>query len=235
MSTSRHDIPLNEAPAAGGDEDDLSLAPWVLDIRQRLSARLRGHRIHRNMTGTALARAAGISGAMLSKIESGERIPSVPVLVALSRALGIDVGELFGNTSASSAPVLITARDREAHDIQPDDNHIRIEQLGLMELPEIQIRLLRMTGNSRSRPTKPVIFDGFWIDHVLRGEIVMRIGSTEYHLRAGDTLTYRGDVPHHLVGFPGGETELLVVQGWMNSSVTNQIKLDGALIAPGTR
>ena len=172
---------------------------------------------------------------MLSKIESAERIPSVPVLVALSRALGVEVGDLFGSTGTLAEPVLVSARDRQEVEQLHGENHFRIEQLGVMELPDIQLRLLRMRGDSRSRPTKPVQFDGFWIDHVLKGEIVLRIGEREYHLRAGDTLTYSGDVPHHLLKFPAGPTELLVVQGWLNTSKTNKLKLDGALLGPGQR
>jgi transcriptional regulator with XRE-family HTH domain len=224
---SRHDEPL-EDPV--GDEGSTQAA----NLSRVLGARLRGHRIHRDMSGVALSKAAGISGAMLSKIESAERIPSLPVLAALAAALGVEVGDLFGSSAGLTEPVVVRAVQPLSTRQQQEYDHIQIEQLGVMELPDVQIRLLRMRAAKGCKAMKPVQFDGFWIDHVVKGELVMCIGEREYHLRAGDTMSYRGEVPHH-GRFPAGATELLVVQGWINTNAQRRIKLDGALMSPGQR
>lgn len=210
------------------------LSPQIANLRKALGARLRGHRIHRNMSGVALSKAAGISGAMLSKIEAAERIPSVPVLAALAAALGVEVGDLFGSSAGLTEPVLVRAGQPPSTRTLHDHDLLHIEQLGVMELPEVQIRLLRMRAAKGCKTMKPVQFDGFWIDHVVKGELVMCIGEREYHLRAGDTMTYRGEVPHY-GRFPAGATEMLVVQGWINTNAQRKIKLDGALLSPGQR
>lgn len=221
------DEPL-EDPA---DDEGSTLAA---NLSKVLGARLRGHRIHRDMSGVALSKAAGISGAMLSKIEAAERIPSVPVLAALAAALGVEVGDLFGSTAGLTEPVVVRAGQPEKTRRPHDDDHLQIEQLGVMELPDVQIRLLRMRAAKGCKAMKPVQFDGFWIDHVVKGELVMCVGEREYHLRAGDTMSYRGEVPHY-GRFPAGATEMLVVQGWINTNAQRRIKLDGALLSPGQR
>jgi transcriptional regulator with XRE-family HTH domain len=226
MDASR-DEPLNDP-----NEDEGS--PLIANLRKAIGARLRGHRIHRNMTGVTLSSAAGISGAMLSKIESAERIPSLPVLAALAAALGVEVGDLFGSSAGLMEPVVVRAGQPQGTQKPHEDDLLHIEQLGIMELPDVQIRLLRMRAAKGCKTMKPVQFDGFWIDHVVKGELVMCIGEREYHLRAGDTMTYRGEVPHY-GRFPAGATEMLVVQGWVNTNAQRKIKLDGALLSPGQR
>ena len=158
---------------------------------------------------------------MLSKIESAERLPSVPVLLLLAEALGVDLSELFGGPATSMEPELV-ARDQEPV-LPGGDLHegVHITQLGAMELPGIQIRLLRMRASPGCKFPKPVQFDGFWIDHMLRGELVMQIGGRRYHLRPGDSLTYRGEVPHEMVALPAGPIEVLAVEGWLNSAGMN--------------
>ena len=205
------------------------------NLRNSIGARLRGYRIHRNMSGVALAKAAGISAAMLSKVEAAVRIPSVPLLASLASSLNVEIGDLFGSTAGLREPVYLPAEQIESSGLKKDSKLVSIEQLGVVELPKMQIRLLRVRAAKGCNPTKPVQFDGFWIDHVLEGEIVLCIGDRDYHLRRGDTLTYRGEVPHYVKAFPAGATELLVVQGWINTNVSRGFKLDGALLAPGLR
>ncbi len=195
--------------------------PRVSHLRHTLARRLRTHRMHQHMTASALAQTVGISKAMLSKIESAERMPSVPVLLLLAEGLGIELSDLFGGPAASMEPELVS---RGQEPVLPGgDLHdgVQVTLLGSMELPGMQIRLLRMLAAPGCRFPKPVQFDGFWIDHVIRGELVMQIGERRYHLRPGDSLTYRGEVPHEMVDLPAGPLEILAVEGWLTSTGMN--------------
>lgn len=195
--------------------------PRVSHLRHTLARRLRTHRMHQHMTASALAQTVGISKAMLSKIESAERMPSVPVLLSLAEGLGIDLADLFGGPAASMEPELVS---REQEPVLPGgdlQDGVQISVLGTMDLPGIQIRLLRMLAKPGGKLPKPVQFDGFWIDHVVRGELVMQIGERRYHLRPGDSLTYRGEVPHEIAELPAGPVEVLAVEGWLTSAGMN--------------
>jgi transcriptional regulator with XRE-family HTH domain len=207
-------------PEPADDEADDG-HPRVSHLRHTLARRLRTHRMHQHMTASALAQTVGISKAMLSKIESAERMPSVPVLLGLAEGLGIGLADLFGGPAASMEPEFV-ARGQEP--VLPGgdlDHGVRISLMGSMELPGIHIRLLRMRAEPGCKFPKPVQFDGFWIDHVIRGELVMQIGERRYHLRPGDSLTYRGEVPHEMVGLPAGPLEVLAVEGWLTAAGMN--------------
>lgn len=195
--------------------------PRVSHLRHTLARRLRTHRMHHHMTASALAQAVGISKAMLSKIESAERMPSVPVLLSLAEGLGIGLADLFGGPAASMEPEHVTRAQEPVLPGGGDSEGVQVSLLGTMELPGVQIRLLRMRADPGCRFPKPVQFDGFWIDHVIRGELVMQIGERRYHLRPGDSLTYRGEVPHQMVDLPAGPLEVLAVEGWLTSAGMN--------------
>ncbi|MDN6748428.1 MAG: helix-turn-helix domain-containing protein, partial [Brevibacterium sp.] len=69
-------------------------------------ARIRARRKYNDLTLNELAIRAGISRAALSKIERGEQDTSVSNAMGLSRALGVEVGELL-----APPEVVITASE----------------------------------------------------------------------------------------------------------------------------
>ncbi|MDQ3233396.1 MAG: helix-turn-helix transcriptional regulator [Pseudobdellovibrionaceae bacterium] len=56
---------------------------------------IRQIREKKGMTAEQLAWRNGISKGYLSRIESGERIPSVPMLEKIAKALGVPLKEFF--------------------------------------------------------------------------------------------------------------------------------------------
>ncbi|MGH3823601.1 MAG: helix-turn-helix domain-containing protein, partial [Pseudonocardiaceae bacterium] len=65
-------------------------------------ARVAELRKARGITQTALARRAGISVSLLSKIEIGDRALTPAIAVALARALQISLSALNGETEVSA-------------------------------------------------------------------------------------------------------------------------------------
>jgi transcriptional regulator with XRE-family HTH domain len=186
-------------------------------IRISLAARIRTQRVGQRMSGVALARAAGISKAMLSKIESAERIPSVPVLAQIASALGLGVGDLFGSGIALSAPVHTPAGTGRIA-VSEDLAGFSTELLGHIDLPGLQIQAMRTTMQHLDEPALPVQFDGFWIDVIESGEVVIQVGSRQFHLKPGDALTYRGEHPHALISAPVLPVRALTIRGRINKS-----------------
>jgi transcriptional regulator with XRE-family HTH domain len=65
--------------------------PAIEDV---VRARVRELRAVQGMTQEQLCEAAGISVDAVNRIENGTRIPTLPTLSALARALGVDVADL---------------------------------------------------------------------------------------------------------------------------------------------
>ncbi len=63
-------------------------------LRRALGVRIRKVREEAGRTQESVAWAIDVSNALLSRIESGENLPSVPVLFALAKELGVAVVDL---------------------------------------------------------------------------------------------------------------------------------------------
>lgn len=68
----------------------------VVKTNQYVATRIRAARESLNVTQTALALAAGVSRATLSRIELGQQEASVPTLFAVAKALDLNIGDLLG-------------------------------------------------------------------------------------------------------------------------------------------
>ncbi|WP_280702254.1 XRE family transcriptional regulator [Kitasatospora sp. GP82] len=71
-----------------------------------LGARLREHRLGSRYTLEAASARVGLSPAYLSRLETGQRQPSLPVLLGLARAYGTTVAGLLGELPGEPDPVI---------------------------------------------------------------------------------------------------------------------------------
>src|SRR4051812_5055137 len=71
-----------------------------------VAVRLRELRRRAGLTLEAAARTAGLSPAHLSRLETGQRQPSLPLLLTLARAFGTTVSELLGETTPGHGAVV---------------------------------------------------------------------------------------------------------------------------------
>lgn len=71
-----------------------------------LGARLREHRLGSRLTLEVAAARVGLSPAYLSRLETGRRQPSLPVLLGLARAYGTSVSGLLGEAFTEPDPVV---------------------------------------------------------------------------------------------------------------------------------
>ena len=75
-------------------------------INQRISARIRIERESRGWSLTELAERAGVSRAMIHKIERGESSPTATLLGRLSGALGISMSTLIARAEMQEGKLL---------------------------------------------------------------------------------------------------------------------------------
>lgn len=85
--TDRHDDGLAEELPA--------VAPQLRELRRRAG-----------LTLEAAAARARLSPAHLSRLETGRRQPSLPLLLGLARTYGTTVSELLGETPAVANPIV---------------------------------------------------------------------------------------------------------------------------------
>jgi len=164
---------------------------------------LREERTRAGLTLEQLARRAELSTAHLSRLESGERQPSVAALLALARALGVSMSTLLGERRGAPAiatyPPGTPAHEANGLTIAPCSGFP-----GSATLEALQI------GISPDRvPPEPARHRGEeWI-YVVRGRLRLEFDGQAHLLDAGTTAHFDANRPHRL-GAEGGPTEVLV-------------------------
>ncbi|MGD0747167.1 MAG: XRE family transcriptional regulator [Acidimicrobiales bacterium] len=165
---------------------------------------LREERTRAGLTLEQLAQRAELSTAHLSRLESGDRQPSVAALIALSRALGVSMSTLLGERRG--APAIATyPRGTPTH-----------ESNGLTIAPcsgfpgSTTLEALQITVSPDREPPEPARHRGEeWI-FVVAGRLRLEFDGQVHLLEAGATAHFDANRPHRL-GAEGGPAEVLVV------------------------
>ena len=91
--------------------------PGPIRLARRLGARIRTLRTEAGLTQETLAWDCDLDKGYLSQVESGKRLPSVPVLVVLAKRLGVEAADLLALDLSHPRLALLEAarrRDRAA-------------------------------------------------------------------------------------------------------------------------
>lgn len=169
-----------------------------------LADSLREERTRAGLTLEQLAQRAELSTAHLSRLESGERQPSVAALISLSRALGVSMSSLLGERRGTPAvatyPAGVRAHEANGLTITPCSGFP-----GSSTLEALQIRI------SPDRiPPEPARHRGEeWI-YVVAGRLRLEFDGQVHLLEAGSTAHFDANRPHRL-GAEGGAAEVFVV------------------------
>src|SRR4051794_41575875 len=94
-------------------------APATADVLARVGPRLRRLRQRRELTLTAVAGRTGISKSTLSRLESGQRKPSLEVLLPLAETYHLPLDELVGAPRAGDPRVRSRPRTRHGRPVFP--------------------------------------------------------------------------------------------------------------------
>lgn len=157
-----------------------------IDIDRRLGERLKAARQRHGLTLDDLARRAGVSRAMISRIERGESSPTATVLVRLGSGLGLSLSALL-EEDAGAGPLVRRAEQPAWRD--PASGYLRRNvsprgtgsgfEIVEVELPAgAEVRLDSATG-------APSLDQQIW---VLRGRLDLTVEGIRHELAEGDCL-----------------------------------------------
>ncbi|RPE38262.1 XRE family transcriptional regulator [Streptomyces sp. Ag109_O5-1] len=186
------------APPAGPGDDLPAVAPQLRSLRRRAG-----------LTLEAAARDAGLSPAHLSRLETGQRQPSLPMLLALARVYGTTVSDLLGETVAGRDAIV------RAGDMEPTRaGGWTYWQAGASGRAMQSLRVRVPHGSQgdivRVHPGEE------WL-YVLQGRLRLRLGDTTHVLAPGDSAHFDSLTPHRLAAEDHDGVELLFVHTLLQS------------------
>ncbi|SHH67127.1 helix-turn-helix domain-containing protein [Streptomyces sp. 3214.6] len=174
-----------------------------------VAPQLRALRRRTALTLEAAARAAGLSPGHLSRLETGLRQPSLPMLLALARIYGTTVSELLGETVADRDAVVRAAGMEPTRAGGWTYWQAGASGRGMQAL-RVHVPYGSQGDIVRVHPGEE------WL-HVLRGRLRLRLGDTTELLGPGDSAHFDSLTPHRIAAQDADGVELLFVHTLLQS------------------
>jgi len=166
-------------------------------LEQRIGAVIKRHRLAANLTLSDLSVGAGLSSAMLSRIENGMATASLDSLERLCAAVGIGLSDLFRETDMTQGSAQLVKRSEQMEVVRVGTKYGHTYRLlsydrGPRKLFEPFFIEMDKKSESYPRFSHP----GAEFIYMLQGRMEYRFGDHTYLIEPGDAFTFSGNVVH---------------------------------------
>lgn len=160
-----------------------------------VSRRIKERRTSQRLTVQELADRAGVSKGLISQIENGRSIPSLPVLFQIIQSLNSEVGDFFENLKLSEPVVLVQKKDSFEAFEKEDAQGFQYQRIltRSMAASTVDVVLLELAPHSQREEVRTEAFE---LKYILKGQVDYLINGQSYPLEAGDALFFDGRLPH---------------------------------------
>lgn len=172
----------------------------------RVGERLRALRKERGWRLEDLSERVGISRSYLSRIESGEREPSIAALFAVAAAYDVPFHSLFEPEQESEERVVTRG---DAARIQRGNGLLYAPLSGADRT--LGMRPLRVVVPAEREGGELYRHEGEEWLYVLSGRLCLRLGDTEHDLGPGDAAHFDAGEGHRLFALGGEDAEVILV------------------------
>ena len=162
------------------------------DMEQlQVGVRIRHARVLKGMRMRDLAEKVGYDESMISKIEAGKVMPSLPMLNRIVTALDRDLASFFG-LEIDEHKLVQTSRDRilvtgDALRVGKGVSYERMVPIAAGNLLEANIHVVEPGGEK----TDAITHQGEATGYLIEGEIELTIDGTVYHMKTGDSFFFK--------------------------------------------
>jgi transcriptional regulator with XRE-family HTH domain len=168
------------------------------DIVSEMGARVREFRAKSNLSLSELADQSGVSRAMLSKVERGEKSPTLAIIWRISIGLGISISELMGAAPDASEVALIPFSQRMVF-IDPEsgfERHVLSPQH--IDRPvEFVLHKIPPGKSSGVLSNYKVPTEKYLV--VVAGTLTVQIGENRHTIKRGDSFYFEIKEAYKLV------------------------------------
>ena len=166
------------------------------NLEQRLGREVRRLRTRLGLTGAELARAAGISTGMLSKLETGQISASLSTLDAIATSLNVSLAALFAGTEARRDCSFVKAGQGVRIDRRGTKAGHRYDLLGHSVAGAIAVEPYLITLAKDAAPYTSFQHAGLELIYMLTGRVAYRHGDQVYDMEPGDALFFDATARH---------------------------------------
>lgn len=198
-------------PVADPGESSAETIHRVLSA-YHLGRKLRQLRLRKKLGLVELGRHTGLSASMLSQLENGKLIPTLPTLARIAMVFDVGLDFFFSGRENLRPFHHVRAEDRIRFPDKPDhaDAAYYFESLDFAA-PNKGIQGYRAEFPAREEFSEPHAHEGQELIYVLEGSLVVRHGDDDHELHAGDSAYFDASEFHAYRGAqPEGAKAIIV-------------------------
>ncbi|MGY1821890.1 helix-turn-helix domain-containing protein [Geodermatophilus sp. SYSU D00079] len=160
--------------------------PAVDDVLESVGPRLRALRTARDLTLAAVSATTGVSVSTLSRLESGQRRPTLELLLPLARAYQVALDDLVDAPPTGDPRVQQSAFEHEGVTMVP----LTRQSGGLQAYKQT------FPARSGAQAMEQKTHEGYEWLYVLSGRLRLLLGARDFVLSAGEVVEFDTRVPH---------------------------------------
>ncbi len=183
--------------ATAAPTDGTAMVATALD---QVGSRLRSVREQHGMTLTEVASRTGVSKSTLSRLENGQRRPSLELLLPLAHTYRVPIDDLIGAPEVGDPRVRLKPRQVKGRTVVP------LTRDGGVQAWKILIPA------DQTRPS-PRSHDGFEWLYVMSGRMRLILGERDLRLETGEAVEFDTLTPHWFGSSGLGPVEVLSIFG----------------------
>ncbi|MGT0250412.1 helix-turn-helix domain-containing protein [Burkholderia pyrrocinia] len=194
MPRSQAKQPLSESQDT--ETSDTARDPAVEKVSRALSAQIHAFRTAAGIPSGTLAKMAGISHSMLSRIEKGTATPSIETLTKIANALGKPVSRFFVDQSERHDCAFVPAGEGVTVDREGSSFGHIYRLIGHVLSGNLNVEPYIVTLDENSKPWSTHQTTGLQFLHVLEGKMRYRYANRIYDLKPGDSMLFDPNAAH---------------------------------------
>jgi transcriptional regulator with XRE-family HTH domain len=195
-----------------GNRSPIDTAAEAVDGENQLAVtvgkNLHTHRLRHGLTLERLAKASGVSRAMLSQVELGRSMPTIKVVWKVARALDVPFSALISDNKDTGCRVV---RLKESKYLTSNDGKFRSRALfpiaGPRRVEFYELHLVR-GATEQVHAHNPGTVENLV---VTQGELELIVDGHSEQLSVGDSILFDADVPHSYINRGRGDLVMYLV------------------------
>lgn len=163
-----------------------------------IGEKIRTLRLKKSMGLVELGKHTGLSAALLSKIERGKLIPTLPTLMRIAMVFAVGLEFFFSDERKRHVVAIVRKEERKSFPERPGTSEVSY----FFESLDFKAQERKLSAYFAE--FQPIAPDkarthqhaGIEFIYVMEGKLGLRVGSEEYELNEHDSIYFDSSVPH---------------------------------------
>jgi transcriptional regulator with XRE-family HTH domain len=208
------DMAQKQAPAAVAEPDADGAATRAVErsiATYNIGEKLRKLRLKKKISLVDLGKHTGLSPSMLSQLENGKLVPTLPTLTRIAMVFDVGLEHFFTDRSKLKLFAIVRAGERMRFPERagvPDPAYY-FECLAF-SVQEKAMQAYLATFQPRHQPSQEHYHEGSEFIFVMEGTLGIHIHGEEHVLKAGDSVYFDSSEPHSYRGLEEAAVAVVV-------------------------